>query len=535
MRTGAGRAVGALAMSVALAFTTVAPTARAQTAPVGRVSGGTRIETAVAVSASFWPTSQTAVVATARAFPDALVAGPLAARLDAPILLTEPAELPAAVADELVRLDVSEVVVLGGQGAVAPNVVAAIEALPTRPEAVRIAGDSRHGTAAAVALQAAPDGAGDVLVASGAGFSDALTAASLVAAAPAALPILLTNRDALPEVSATALERLGAERATILGGHAAVGPAAEGDLAERVSDVGRFAGTDRYATAAAVTEAALERFDSHPRPLLVTTGGDYPDALAGGALAARLDALVLLTPRLRLTDGMDALVRRHAERFSEVVILGGTGAVGPHVEAELQAALAGTPRPGFEARSGPLPPQVRARMEGVSWRSGCPVGLDALAYVEVSHWGFDGALHAGELVVATGGADDVVSVFADLFDAGVPVERMRLVDDYGADDDASMAANNTSGFNCRTVAGTNRWSEHASGLAIDINPVQNPYVRGGFVAPPAGRAYLDRTDVRPGMAVRPGPIVRAFEAIGWRWGGDFGSLKDYQHFSASGR
>ncbi|MDP8970451.1 MAG: M15 family metallopeptidase, partial [Actinomycetota bacterium] len=149
--------------------------------------------------------------------------------------------------------------------------------------------------------------------------------------------------------------------------------------------------------------------------------------------------------------------------------------------------------------------------------------------------GFDGALRDGQLVVARAIADEVLSVFARLFDAGFPLERVALVDDYGADDDASMAANNTSGFNCRTVAGTARWSEHAYGTAIDVNPVQNPYVRGDEVAPPAGAAYLDRSDVRPGMAVRPGPLVDAFAEIGWSWGGDWQASRDYQHFSASGR
>jgi hypothetical protein len=199
------------------------------------------------------------------------------------------------------------------------------------------------------------------------------------------------------------------------------------------------------------------------------------------------------------------------------------------------ADAAAPPPPAFSGGAGPVPAEVAGRMTGVSWRPGCPVGLDRLAYLRVAHWGFDGEVHDGELVVASQWAQPILDVFRALFDAGFLIERMRLVDDYGGDDDASMAANNTSAFNCRPVGRGTRWSEHAYGIAIDLNPVQNPYVYSAVVAPPAGSAYLDRADVRPGMVVRPGPVVEAFERIGWGWGGDWRSSKDYQHFSASGR
>ncbi len=177
---------------------------------------------------------------------------------------------------------------------------------------------------------------------------------------------------------------------------------------------------------------------------------------------------------------------------------------------------------------------VAARMTA-SWRPGCPVGLGDLRLVEVSHWGFDGRPQVGELVVNVRYADAVVGVFERLFRARFPVERMRLVDEYGADDDRSMAANNTSGFNCRSAAGSDRWSEHAYGSAMDINPVQNPYVTRSGVFPPAGAGYTTRTSSTPGLITRDGPVVAAFAAVGWGWGGSWSSGKDYQHFSASGR
>ena len=183
--------------------------------------------------------------------------------------------------------------------------------------------------------------------------------------------------------------------------------------------------------------------------------------------------------------------------------------------------------------------QFSGRIEKVRWaelrhsyRDGCPVGPAQLRTVHVSYWDFAGKRQEGAIVVARTQAPAILGVFRKLWDTRLPIRRLRPVSDYGGDDDASMAADNTSGFNCRFVGGTSRWSMHAYGEAIDVNPVENPYIRGSTVSPPAGRAYLDRSHARPGMAVRGGVLVRAFAAAGWRWGASFG---DYQHFSTTGR
>jgi hypothetical protein len=184
--------------------------------------------------------------------------------------------------------------------------------------------------------------------------------------------------------------------------------------------------------------------------------------------------------------------------------------------------------PTFEATVSP----VRWDDLRHSYRAGCPVAPAQLRTIRVSYWGFDGRAHAGSIVVARRVADDVVTVFRQLWDARFPIRRLRPVSAYRGDDDRSMAADNTSGFNCRFVAGTKLWSMHAYGEAIDVNPVENPYIRGSTVSPPAGRAFLDRTRSRKGMAVADGVLVRAFAAVGWKWGASFG---DYQHFSTTGR
>lgn len=189
----------------------------------------------------------------------------------------------------------------------------------------------------------------------------------------------------------------------------------------------------------------------------------------------------------------------------------------------------------FAATVSPISAPLAARMTPSSWRPGCPVPLSSLRYLRISHMGFDGKEHSGELVVHERDVLSVVAAFQTMWTEGFPIQRMRLVDDYGGSDAASMAANNTSGFNCRRIAGTTTWSQHAYGRAIDINPIQNPYVAGARVEPAAGAAYLDRRNVRPGMLVEGGPAMGAFDRVGWGWGGRWSSVKDYQHVSATGR
>ena len=192
---------------------------------------------------------------------------------------------------------------------------------------------------------------------------------------------------------------------------------------------------------------------------------------------------------------------------------------------------AATP-PAFSAQVRPIDEALAARMHW-SWRPGCPVPLSGLRYLRLSYKDFDGRARTGELVVRRRLAPKVVSAFHRLWDLGFPIRRMRLVDDYRGDDAASMRANNTSAFNCRTVTGGSGWSEHSYGRAIDINPVQNPYIARGTVAPETGSRYLDRSRLRRGMLT---PAARrAFTDLGWGWGGTWRSLKDYMHFSSTHR
>lgn len=215
----------------------------------------------------------------------------------------------------------------------------------------------------------------------------------------------------------------------------------------------------------------------------------------------------------------------------------------PLEEPELSAAAAGATsfweevarRHRFTVTVAPIDAVVAQRMIPSSWRPGCPVPLEDLRYVRLSYMDPRGEEQLGEMVVHRDAVFAVAVAFKEMWDERFRITSMRLVDDFGGDDRASMAADNTSAFNCRMVAGGSRFSEHAYGRALDINPVENPYVSAGGVEPAAGAAFLDRGDVRPGMLVDASVPVSTFERMGWGWGGRWRSPVDYQHVSATGR
>jgi hypothetical protein len=188
--------------------------------------------------------------------------------------------------------------------------------------------------------------------------------------------------------------------------------------------------------------------------------------------------------------------------------------------------------PPFQASVAP----VSAAQLGRSWHPGCPVGPAQLRLIRVSYVGFDGRAQRGALVVSRRVIPEVETVFRTLYVLRFPIHRVRPISAYGGSDDRSAAADNTSAFNCRAAVATGpkRWSAHAYGEAIDINDVENPYVLGTKVIPPAGRRYLDRSRYRRGMAVPGGVLVRAFASVGWLWGGRWSRSPDWQHFSRSG-
>jgi D-alanyl-D-alanine carboxypeptidase len=204
--------------------------------------------------------------------------------------------------------------------------------------------------------------------------------------------------------------------------------------------------------------------------------------------------------------------------------------------AVVLAAAGPASPPPFVARVARLSAAQQARMTGVSWHRGCPVSLRDLRALTVSYWDFGGARRTGRLIVNRSAVSALREVFRRLYVARFPIRRMVPVDAYGGSDFASIEADNTSAFNCRRATGSTSWSEHAYGRAIDVNPIENPYVDGGRVAHAASRTYVRRSPYRQGMAIEGGAVVEAFRAVGWGWGGSWGgTVQDFQHFSASGR
>ena len=183
-----------------------------------------------------------------------------------------------------------------------------------------------------------------------------------------------------------------------------------------------------------------------------------------------------------------------------------------------------------------IAPPFLEKMRKTTWRPGCPVPLEDLREVTVMYLDFGRKQAKGALIVHKDVAQEVSSIFRDLFRQGFQIERMAPIEEFSGDDDASMAANNTSAFNCRDVTGQpGKFSNHSWGRAIDINPLINPYVKGDKVYPPDGRQFLDRGRALPGAILSGSFVVRRFAKAGWEWGGAWSDLKDYQHFEKPAR
>lgn len=175
-----------------------------------------------------------------------------------------------------------------------------------------------------------------------------------------------------------------------------------------------------------------------------------------------------------------------------------------------------------------------ARMQGKSYKAECTIPLSELRYIKALHVTQDGVILLGEMVVNRAIAQDVVAILRRLYEAGYPIERMVLVDEYDADDETSMRANNSSAFNYRHTPGGTRLSAHSRGMAVDINPLYNPYVKRYpdrvYVAPATATEYVNRHGAFPYKIDRDDLCCRLFLERGFEWGGDYKTIKDYQHF-----
>lgn len=234
-----------------------------------------------------------------------------------------------------------------------------------------------------------------------------------------------------------------------------------------------------------------------------------------------------------------------------------TGSTGPAVEGSPPAPVEVSPSPEqpeappggdgqdrtrFAGRISPLPAPLAAEMRGTTWKPGCPVPLSGLSLLRFNYWGFDGEVKRGPMVVNALEASDVLWVFGRLFEARFPLKRVGLTSEFKESEletDPDTRRSVTASFNCRPVvtpAGAgDTFSQHSFGLAVDVNPLRNPYVRSdGWVRNRFARPYVDRSRNLPGMIEEGDVVVRSFAAIGWAWGGHWSGGKDYMHFSRAG-
>lgn len=178
-----------------------------------------------------------------------------------------------------------------------------------------------------------------------------------------------------------------------------------------------------------------------------------------------------------------------------------------------------------------ISPAVAATIARTTWHAGCPVPVSDLRLLVLSYWSYDGRPETGLLIANKAVAKDLRKIFKKLFEHGFMIQRMEPVENYGGNDEVSMEANNTSGFNCRDITlHPGKFSNHSWGRAVDINTLTNPYVKGNVILPPEGRAYLDRTRAYKGGILGGGFTVKLFAKHGWTWGGSWTDRQDYQHF-----
>ena len=284
-----------------------------------RIYGNTLYDTAVEISKKSWDYAPAVVLATGKNFPDALTGTVLAHKVNGPLLLTESDHLNPAVSAELKRLDTQEVYLLGGTVALNSVIEQSLKAQGILP--IRLAGWDQYGTAAAIAGVAAPSSNQAFLV-NGEHFPDALSISSYAAAH--GIPILLTRSDSLPQETATALAQMGVSQVTLIGGKAVIKDTVEeqlGKLPLPVKVTARYAGYDQYETNTVV----LNQLPFETATTYVATGENFPDALAGAALAAKSNAPILLLPRTQLSNSTTAFLNQKRASVSAFTIFEGVG------------------------------------------------------------------------------------------------------------------------------------------------------------------------------------------------------------------
>lgn len=179
-----------------------------------------------------------------------------------------------------------------------------------------------------------------------------------------------------------------------------------------------------------------------------------------------------------------------------------------------------------------IPDEIYQKMLGKSIPIDCKskIDINSLSYLQISYIGFDNKTHTGEMITSSKLSNEILDIFKELYSIQYPIEKIELIDDYDANDELSMSNNNTSCFCYREISGTSKLSNHALGIAIDINPLYNPYINKNVISPASSTVYANRNNHFEHKITREDAIYNIFTSRGWEWGGDWKSPKDYQHF-----
>lgn len=480
-------------MSIALAGVVLAQLGQSINADekkVERISGKDRIETSIEVSRYLNPKSKTVIITDAKTYPDALSASNLTVGKN-PILLVKDGLTEKTIA-EIKRLETNKVLIVGGESSISKKVEEELSKIQGVETVERISGGNRYETCQNTYDFAGKEGE---VLASGSNFADALAVSPILGERG----LLLADKNTKPE-----------EGSVLVGGSSSIS-------SEGLKDYERIAGSNRYETSVKLAKKL------NSKTAIIVSGQSFPDALAASSLSQKLNCPILLSQKNSIDQSVLDYLRD--AKIENVKIIGGEGSISAKVERDIKLRI--NPELVFKPRA--IDEEVKKRIYGKSYKKNNRIRLTDLAYIPVAYKDFNNKLAYGEIIVNKKVGWEVGKIFEELYNSGIQIEKIRLIDEYGGNDVKSMEDNNTSAFNYRVIRGTNRLSKHSLGYAIDINTLYNPHVVRGVANPRAAQKYVRRDRNNPHMIFRNDKTYNIFKKYGWKWGGNW-RYPDYQHF-----
>lgn len=515
-----------------------------------RISGKDRVDTSILLSQFEFNDSRTVIIADGRNYPDALSASNLTSGTSPIFLINN--HLTGSVIKEISRLNADKVIILGGVNSISKNVENKLSSIEGVKSVVRLSGVDRYDTSTKAFSFTDKKYA---LLASGENYPDALSSSYLIDS----FGIMLTRKNNLPSSLKNNLENVDKEKAIIVGGTGSIGQSVSNVLKNQysISNIQRISGVNRYDTSVKIAGT------SNSDTVIIASGESFPDALTASTLSQKIKAPILLVNKNSISKYVKNYLSTNP--VEKVIILGGKSSVSEKVENNLKSLIkienaniadtnkensskVETPvnnssKDNTDSHSAinpnslkkdifkpvPISADVKNRIWGKSYKPNNTIKIEDLCYIPVAYVDFNGNTAYGEIIVNKKVGNEVGNIFRDIYNSKIRIEKVRLIDEYGADDVRSMSDNNSSAFNYRVIKGTNRLSKHALGFAIDINPLYNPHVVRGVANPKIAQKYARRDRSNPYMIFKNDKLYNIFKKYGWHWGGEW-TYPDYQHF-----